>query len=226
MKRSTKLNFMAQTIAKAGPKKGGRRTASRQKISTPALKTFRIIERVLWTALSLLILVMILTGAMNTLLGFVAKHEGLRDGVAKVFGDNWWSQLNPLNELQWYFFSIVFLIGGAFLIRQDGHVRVDVLYERLRRKRQRAINSIGTLLLLLPWSGLLFYLSLKPVYKDVVIRRTSDSTWMPHYLIQLFIPIGFALLFLTALWELIKLFRGKPSYMDAAEHGHPETEAA
>jgi len=180
-------------------------------------------ERVLWTGLSLLILVMVLAGTLNTVFGFVAKHEGMSGFMARLFGTNWSSYLNPLNEFQWYLFSMVFLLGGAFLVRQDGHVRVDVLYERLSPRKQRGINAIGTLLLLLPWAGLMFWVSLEPVRQDIAILRTSDSTSMPHWLIQICVPVGFAMLFLVAAWELGKLLFPKlgPA-SSAAAHASPE----
>jgi len=175
--------------------------------------------------LSLLILVMVLAGTLNTVFGFVAKHPGMSAGMAKIFGANWSSHLNPLNEFQWYLFSMVFLIGGAFLVRQDGHVRVDVLYERLSPRKRRGINTIGTLLLLLPWAGLMFWVSVQPVWQDTKIFRTSDTTNMPHWLIQYCIPIGFALLFLVAFWELLKLLfaRLRREELPPAETSHAPT---
>jgi len=187
-------------------------------------------ERILWIMLSSLILIMVLAGTMNTVFGFVAKHPGMSGFMARVFGSNWSSYLNPLNEFQWYLFSMVFLLGGAFLVRQDGHVRVDVLYERLSPRKRRGINTIGTLLLLLPWAGLMFWVSLEPVRQDIAILRTSDSTSMPHWLIQICIPLGFAMLFIVAAWELCKLlfpkrFGPDSSVTATAPHATPVPEA-
>jgi len=184
--------------------------------------------------LSSLILIMVLAGTLNTVFGFVAKHPGMSGFMARVFGSGWSGYLNPLNEFQWYLFSIVFLVGGAFLVRQDGHVRVDVLYERLSKRKRRGINTIGTLLLLLPWAGLMFYVSLNPVWLDMDLPpaiegnwrpRTSDTTNMPHWLIQIFIPIGFALLFIVAAWELVKrlFLREEPPPLPDAADATPTT---
>jgi len=57
-----------------------------------------------------------------------------------------------LQEMEWHLFSIVFLFGVAYGLKEEGHVRVDVLYEQFTPRWKAIVNIGGTLLLLLPLS--------------------------------------------------------------------------
>ena len=56
-----------------------------------------------------------------------------------------------LDELHWHLFSLLFLLGAAYALKHDRHVRVDVIYQRFSPKGQALINLLGTLLFLLPF---------------------------------------------------------------------------
>ena len=75
-----------------------------------------------------LILAMVLIASYNT----VARYGG------RFLGVNLTS--NALLELQWYLFSVVFLLGGAYALKCNAHVRVDVLFDRLSPKIRAWIN--------------------------------------------------------------------------------------
>jgi len=53
-------------------------------------------------------------------------------------------------ELEWYPFAFIFLIGGGYTLLQDGHVRVDIIYQKLGFKARAWVNLLGVLLLLIP----------------------------------------------------------------------------
>ena len=55
-----------------------------------------------------------------------------------------------LQEMEWHLFAMVFLFGIAYALKEDGHVRVDVLYDRFSPRWKAIVNIGGTLLLLLP----------------------------------------------------------------------------
>lgn len=55
-----------------------------------------------------------------------------------------------LHELEWHLFAIIFLLGGGYTLLKDGHVRVDIIYQRLGPRSRAWINLAGVLLLLLP----------------------------------------------------------------------------
>lgn len=62
-----------------------------------------------------------------------------------------------MQELEWHFFSAIFLLGLGFTLRDNGHVRVDVFYDRFSRKTQAWINILGGLVFALPFSLLILY---------------------------------------------------------------------
>ncbi len=60
-----------------------------------------------------------------------------------------------VQELQWHIFSLIFLLGAAYTLRHDKHVRVDIFYARLSPRKQAIVNLCGCLLLLLPFAILI-----------------------------------------------------------------------
>lgn len=56
-----------------------------------------------------------------------------------------------MQELEWHFFSIMFLFGLGYTLRENGHVRVDVFYDNLSRKSQAYINICGALVFTIPF---------------------------------------------------------------------------
>lgn len=57
-----------------------------------------------------------------------------------------------MQEMEWHLFSVVFLFGMAYALKEDGHVRVDMFYENMKPKRQALINIIGSLIFIIPFS--------------------------------------------------------------------------
>ncbi|MEA1050857.1 TRAP transporter small permease subunit [Lamprobacter modestohalophilus] len=57
-----------------------------------------------------------------------------------------------LQESVTYMYAILFMLGAAYTLQQDGHVRVDILYQRFSRRGRAWVNLLGTLLLLVPVS--------------------------------------------------------------------------
>ena len=98
-------------------------------------------------AICWLVLLMVLIGAYNSLARYFPSfcerflpnfYQNNLDGLfAKKF------TTNALMELQWHLFAIVFLLGGAYTLLKNAHVRVDVLYDRYSEKTQAWINIVG-----------------------------------------------------------------------------------
>ncbi|MFE4107317.1 TRAP transporter small permease subunit [Almyronema epifaneia] len=112
---------------------------------------------------------------------------------------------NALIESQWYLFDLVFLLGAAYTLKHNGHVRVDVFQARWQGKRKAIAELVGTLLFLLPFCGLVIVFSWKAVLAAWAIREVSpDPGGLPRYPIKSFIPISFGLLILQGISETIK----------------------
>ena len=71
------------------------------------------------------------------------------DSIARYFFN---SGSIAMQEMEWHLFAMVFLFGIAYALKEDGHVRVDILYDRFTPRWKALVNIIGTLLLLLPLS--------------------------------------------------------------------------
>lgn len=112
-------------------------------------------------------------------------------------------------EMEWHLFAIIFLLGAAWTLQEDKHVRVDVFYHRFSPKTQGWINLIGTITLLLPFCVVAFYESLSFVESSFAVRETSpDPGGLPaRYLIKATIPTGFLLLGLQGISEALKSIR-------------------
>ncbi|RME72687.1 MAG: TRAP transporter small permease subunit [Planctomycetota bacterium] len=129
------------------------------------------------------LLAMALLGAANAVLRYASRWIGAG-----------WSS-NALVELQWYLFGAVILLGAAHTLRHDAHVRVDVLYERLPRRARTWIDLLGHLVLLLPLSAWMVWISWRPALEAWRRHEMSpDPGGLPRAPIWSVIPLGFALL--------------------------------
>jgi TRAP-type mannitol/chloroaromatic compound transport system permease small subunit len=123
--------------------------------------------------------------------------------LGQWFGRNFTS--NALLEAQWYLFDLVFLLGAAYTLKHNGHVRVDVFQSRWRGKRKALGELLGTLLFLLPFCGLVLWFSWDVVMASVAIREMSpDPGGLPRYPIKLMILVSFVSLMGQGISEAIK----------------------
>jgi len=112
---------------------------------------------------------------------------------------------NAWLELQWYLFSAVFLLCAGYTLLHNGHVRIDVLAGRLSPKGQAWIDILGTLFFLLPMTLMLTWMSWPYFVRAFQTSEISGSAgglilWPARVLM----PVGFGLLALQGLSELIK----------------------
>ncbi len=171
-----------------------------------------------WTGRIILWLVgvMVLIGAFNAVARYLGRFTGTH------------LSSNAYIELQWYLFSIVFLLGGAYALKHDAHVRVDLLYGRVGVRGRAWIDLLGTLLFLLPFSLLMLWLSWPSVAASWSVREVSpDPGGLPRYPIKAVILLGFALLVLQGAAEALKqiaILRGKapPEAASPESHHIPE----
>lgn len=109
-------------------------------------------------------------------------------------------------DLEWWLFSIIFLIGAAYTLKEDKHVRVDIFYSRLSESKQAWINLIGTIVLLIPWCVLIIIKSYNYALNSWVIREGSpDPGGLPgRYIIKAVICFAFILLLIQAVLQVIE----------------------
>ncbi len=96
-----------------------------------------------------------------------------------------------LQESVTYMHALVFLMGAAYTFERDGHVRVDIFYRRFNRRQQAWVNSLGSLLFLLPLSLFLFFVSFDFVANAWTIKETSSQPGgiAGVYLLKSLVPI-------------------------------------
>ena len=112
---------------------------------------------------------------------------------------------NGLLEIQWYLFSAIFLLAAAYTLQKKEHVRIDVLSGRLSPKGQAVIDIIGTLFFLLPIVLVILSLSIPLVAESWRINEYSaNAGGLIRWPVKLLLPVGFSLLALQGVSELIK----------------------
>jgi len=108
-----------------------------------------------------------------------------------------------LQELQWHLFALVFLLGAAYTLKHDDHVRVDILYQShwMNDRRRAWVNLLGSLIFLVPFCVLIIIASWPFVSNAFIHGEGSpDPGGLPYrFVLKAAIPIGFALLMLQGI---------------------------
>ena len=112
-------------------------------------------------------------------------------------------------EIQWHLYSIGFMLGLAYALQADAHVRVDVLHERLRPTTQAWIDLYGILLFVLPFVALMVLYGARFVANSFVTGEVSSSPGgLPfRWAIKSVLVVGFALVGLAATSRLTRLWK-------------------
>lgn len=148
-----------------------------------------------WTGRGLywLTLGMVGVGTFNAVARYLDRYTGL--GLSS----------NTWIELQWYLFSLVFLLGAAYTLKQDDHVRVDVLYNWLSRRGRAWINVLGTVLFLFPFCAVVLWMSVPFVVDSwAILEQSPDPGGLPRYPIKTAIPLAFLLVMVQGVSILIR----------------------
>ena len=112
-----------------------------------------------------------------------------------------------LQELQWHFFALIFLLGAGYTFRHDEHVRVDVFYQShwMNDYRRAWINLLGGLLLLLPFCLLIIGSSWHFVFDAYIHQEGSPDGGLPYrFLLKAAIPVGFIFLILQCIANILE----------------------
>jgi len=104
-------------------------------------------------------------------------------------------------ELEWHLFSLIFLLGAAYSLKHDRHVRVDLFYTKFSKENKTLTNLVGTLVFLIPWCLFILYYSFQYGLESLHLREGSpDPGGLPaRYLIKFAVPAGIFLLLLQGL---------------------------
>ena len=159
----------------------------------------RIVDRMtggLGRFISWLAFLMVAIGAFNAIARYLGRFIGIN------------LSSNLYLELQWYLFSLIFLLGAGYALKENAHVRVDVIYGRLQARSRALINVIGSALMMIPFCLFVLWVSWPSIRNSWVVREGSpDPSGLPRYPIKAVIIVAFVLLLAQGVAELIKDIR-------------------
>jgi TRAP-type mannitol/chloroaromatic compound transport system permease small subunit len=112
---------------------------------------------------------------------------------------------NAWLELQWYLYASFFLIGAGYTLLRNEHVRIDIINSRLSSRTRAWIDLLGGLFFLLPMALLIMALAWPVFTESFALHETSPSAnGLLRWPVKLMIPVGFFLLALQGVSEIIK----------------------
>ena len=112
---------------------------------------------------------------------------------------------NSFIEIQWYLFAYMVMIGAPIVLKLNEHVRVDLIYGKLKGNWPVYIDLFGLFVFLLPVIGLLFYLSW-PYFMNTLTsgEMSQNAGGLIRWPAVMALPLGFAMMLLQGLSEIIK----------------------
>jgi len=112
---------------------------------------------------------------------------------------------NAWLEIQWYLFAVIVMFGAPFVLEKNEHVRVDLIYGKLKGNGPVYVDLFGLLFFLLPVIGLLTWLS-GPYFYNVFVsgEMSQNAGGLIRWPVVLTMPVGFGLLWLQGVAEVIK----------------------
>lgn len=153
-----------------------------------------------------------LTRAIDRLITWIGKHlawlilaavvvSAANAIVRKVFD----TSSNAWLELQWVLFSVVFLLCSPWTLLNNEHIRIDIVNNMLPKQLRNAIDVLGHVVFLLPWCIIMVTTSVPFFWRSWSIdEQSGNAGGLPQWPAKSLLMIGFALLLLQGLSELIK----------------------
>ena len=146
------------------------------------------VNEVIAKTMAWLILVAVLVSATNAV-------------VRKVFSVS----SNAWLELQWYLFGAAFLLASAYTLKQNEHIRIDIIYGLFSRRTQHWIDLFGHLVFLMPFTLLMLYYFVPYVAQSFANGEVStNSGGLTIWPAKALLLIGFMQLALQGVSEIIK----------------------
>ena len=161
--------------------------------------------------------------AMNEKIGFIAEWLVLLSCL--ISAGNAFSRYafnlssNAWLEIQWYMFAAVVMLGASYTLKKNEHVRVDIVYANVSTRRQIGIDIFGFILFMLPATIIMAYLSWPIFHNSWMQGETSvNAGGLIRWPVKLMLPVGFFLLSLQGVSELIKRIAMITGHMKADLH--------
>ena len=179
-----------------------------------ALATTRIIDEISrrFSIIAIyLVLFASLVSAFNALLRYSVTSlvwlernyggSGVFSGILDIYGRN----SNTLSESQWYMFAGMVMLGGAWTLKVNEHVRVDLIYGSVSERTRTWIDLLGGVFFLLPMCALMIYITWPWFWQSWLSGEgSSNAGGLVRWPARLMLPLGFALVGLQGISEIIK----------------------
>lgn len=108
-------------------------------------------------------------------------------------------------EIQWYLFAVTVMLGAPYVLKINEHVRVDLIYGKLKRNGPVYVDIFGLVFFLLPVIGFMTYMCVPYFYQAFVSGEMSQNAGgLIRWPALLTLPLGFGLLWLQGISEIIK----------------------
>lgn len=126
---------------------------------------------------------------------------------------------NAWLEIQWYMFGAVIMLGASYTLKRNEHVRVDIVYANVSTRRQIGIDIFGFILFMLPATMIMTYLCW-PIFYNAwhMGEMSSNAGGLIRWPVKILLPVGFFLLSLQGISELIKRIAMVTGHMKADLH--------
>ncbi len=111
-----------------------------------------------------------------------------------------------MQELEWHLYATIFLLGITYTLKENAHVRVDVIYEHLSPKKQAFIDISGTLFFLLPFCLLIAYYGIGFAQESYSLGESSgDPGGLPHrWIIKSMISLSFSFVIIASISFMLR----------------------
>lgn len=158
---------------------------------TPLLKLSRLIDGLTefigkWSIW--LVLIVTLISAFNAVMRFTINYSS-----------------NAWLEIQWYLFAAIFLLMAGYALLRNAHVRIDLVFGHVSPRARSWIDIFGTIFFLAPMVIATIWLSIPLIENSIAINeQSSNAGGLVRWPVKMLLPIGFGLLLLQAVSELIK----------------------
>ena len=110
-----------------------------------------------------------------------------------------------VDEFIWHLYAF-FMFGLSYAITTDSHIRVDIVHMKFTKKKQRIIEVLGIVFLIMPFTIIIFEHSVGWVHHSFMANEFSENTTgLPYrWVVKSLLPISLVLIFIASLSELIK----------------------
>ena len=138
----------------------------------------------------------------NALLWLEARTGwGLFGALYSFYAEN----SNAISDTSWYMFAAIVMLGGAWTLKVNAHVRVDLFYGAVSERTRTWIDLLGGLFFLMPLCVLLMWFTWDWAWTSLVTQEASaNAGGLPQWPAKMLLPVGFAILLLQGIAEIIK----------------------